>query len=85
MTKEREQLLRTTQSKMMRKVVGTKRIVMKDAQGDSTTENYVDWMQRATGKTEEAMAKYGVSDWVGEACKRKFQRAGHVLRRTDER
>ena len=85
MTKEREQLLRTTQRKMMRKVVGTKRIVVKDAQGGSTTENYVDWVQRATRKAEEAMDKYGVPDWVGEACKRKFQWAGHVSRRDDGR
>ena len=70
---------------MIRKIVGTNRTVDTGAQGSATTESYVDWIQRATRKAEEAMAKHGVPHWVEECCKRKFQWAGHVLRRTDGR
>ena len=85
MTKEREQLIQTTQRKMLRKIVGTKRSVSKDKEGVVSTETYVDWIQRATRKAEDAMANYGVPSWVEECSRRKFQWAGHVLRRSDGR
>ena len=85
MTKEREQLVRTTQRKMVRKIIGTKRTIETDERGIPSTESYIDWIQRATRKAEQAMAKYGVPCWVEECHKRKHQWAGHVLRRSDGR
>ena len=85
MTRERELLIQLAQRKMLRKDIGTKRMGKKDEEGATSTESYVDLIQRATRKAEEAMANYGVPDWVGECCRQKFQWAGHALRRSDGR
>jgi len=85
MTTPRVANLRTAQRRMLRKIVGTKRRIQVDRDGNKVLEDYVDWIQRATRKVEELMALYGVPDWVEESCRRKFRWAGHVCRRTDGR
>ena len=85
MTRQREQLLRTTQRRMLRQIVGTRRRPLINEAGDRTLENWVDWIQRATREAEDAMCKFCISDWVAEVCKRKFGWAGHVCRRQDGR
>jgi len=85
MTRQREQLLRTTQRRLLRMIVGTKRTYQLDQSGVKELENWVDWIQRATRVAENVMVKYGVHDWIDEVCKRKFHWAGHVSRRMDGR
>jgi len=84
-TKQREALLRTTQRRMMRQILGAKRIITVDDSGNKVVESYVEWIVRATRELEEAMAYYNVCDWVEEACRRRFRWAGHVCRREDGR
>ena len=80
LTRAREAFIKTTQRKMMRAIIGTRRIVR-----DGDLEGYVDWIVRSTSVAEEAMRKFGVPDWVEEAHKRKFRWAGQVARCTDRR
>jgi hypothetical protein len=80
MTREREHLIRTTQRKMMRSIVGTKRQVK-----DNDLEGWVDWVVRATRDAEDAMLKFDVPDWCEEVHRRRFRWAGHVARRHDGR
>ena len=83
--REREHKIRTTQRRMMRKMLNTKRQRQTDRDGNEILENYVDWIQRATRKVEEVMSQYGVPDWVEESRRLKFRWAGQVCRRTDGR
>ncbi|CAE8607669.1 unnamed protein product [Polarella glacialis] len=48
-------------------------------------ENWVDWIRRLTHTAEDNMLKAGLDDWVRLQKQRKWQWAGHVARRTDDR
>ncbi len=80
MTRARETKIRTLQRKMMRTIVGTKRIV--DEHG---LENWVDWIVRSTRDVEQVMLNLGVPDWAEEVHRRSFQWAGRIARISDER
>ena len=62
LTRAREQLIRTTQRKMLRQIMGTKRRVKDDG-----LEDWVEWIIRATEEAENAMRRFCVPDWVEEA------------------
>jgi hypothetical protein len=85
MTAKRVAKLRTTQRRMLRKMIDTKRQRHRDLDGNEILENYVDWMQRSTRRAEQVMSQYGVPDWVEESCRRKFKWAGQVWRHSDGR
>jgi hypothetical protein len=80
LTREKEQLIRTTQRRMMRQIVGSRREM-----SNGQLEEWVDWIIRATREAEATMERYDVPDWVEEAHRRKFRWAGHVARRHDGR
>jgi hypothetical protein len=99
MTHGRENLLKTTQRKMLRKILGSQRRTIKpefsssessegqpdDDQEDERTESWIDWIKRVTEESETQFVKIGGKDWVEEQRRRKWQWAGHVARRTDAR
>ena len=62
MTGEREALLRTTQLKMLRKVLGKQRLVL--SEGD--LETWVDWIKRSTAEVRQLMVAQKIPDWVTE-------------------
>ena len=80
MTRPRERLVRTTQRRMLRQILGTRRNMV-----DGQLEEWVDWIIRATEVAEQAMRAFDVPDWVDEVQKRRFRWAGHVARRNDGR
>ena len=85
LTQEREKLLRTTQRKMLRRIINTKRKVRHRDGDEHVLEDWVDWVRRATRDAEKYMTQYCIPDWIHEVRKRQFQWAGHVCRRTDGR
>ena len=80
MTRTRERLIRTTQRRMLRQILGTRRNMV-----GGQLEEWVDWIIRATEVAEQAMRAFEVPDWVDEVQKRRFRWAGHVARRNDGR
>jgi hypothetical protein len=82
MTTERQRDLRTTQLRMMRMILGTRRKYVGDHE---TVETYVEWIQRATRELEIMMDKYGVKDWVALQRVRLWKWAGRVARANDGR
>jgi hypothetical protein len=99
MTYGRENLLKTTQRKMLRKILGSQRQTTKpqssssedfevqsdDEQADETLESWIDWIRRVTFESEKHFVQIGGRDWVEEQRRRKWHWAGHVARRTDAR
>lgn len=99
MTKERELLLKTTQRKMLRKVLGAKRRCIEmdhssiddieampdDEPLEEQFESWVEWLKRVTIESEERFVSVGGQDWIVEQRRRKWQWAGHICRRTDGR
>ena len=63
MTRSRERFLKTAQRKMLRSIIGTKRI---------PDETYVEWIIRATDVAEEARDHYNVPDWIEKVHRRMF-------------
>jgi hypothetical protein len=82
MTIERQRRLRTTQRRMLRMMLSSKR---KYKDNERTVEDYVEWIQRATREVEATMAVYGIQDWVGQQRLRLWQWAGKVARMRDSR
>ena len=101
MTVEREKLLRTTQRKMMRKIFGSSRRILKtyvsssgsevgtndeeEHDEDECMESWVAWIRRTTRDVEEYFQNMGGEDWVIEQKRRKWKWAGHTARRCDGR
>ena len=67
MTTARDDLLRSTQMKMLRRMLGRARKV--DASTDEL-ETWVEWVQRVTHEAREQMMRHHVTDWVDEQRKR---------------
>ncbi len=100
MTVDRE-LVRTTQSKMLRAMVKVGRRTLSIDEEESNSEGssecsasdaseeclepWVDWIRRATSISEDLASKYGICDWVDEQRRRKWKLAGHTARRGDGR
>ena len=80
MTRDRESTLRTLQQKMMRSIIGTRRIV-----GEQGLESWVEWVVRSTRIAEQAMVDLGVADWVEEVHRSRFRWAGRTARVSDGR
>lgn len=76
MTVARETLLRSTEMKMLRAIMGRRRL---------ESETWVEWIQRATHQARQAMEQHHIPDWVGEQRQRRTQWAERVSRTTDER
>ena len=80
MTRERETQIRTLRRKMMRIIVGTKRVYC-----DEGEESWVDYIVRSTRAAEEVMAKFGQPGWGEEVHRRRFRWAGRTARLDDNR
>ena len=61
----REQLLQTTQRKMMRQIVGFRRLTT-----NGKIEEWVDWMIRTARECETVMQEHGVPNWIEEVHRR---------------
>ena len=93
--------MKTTQRKMLRKIVACKRkqIIKTDSDLSSHTtssvsvktdeqpelENWIDYIVRSTRMAESLSGRFHVRDWVTEHFRCKFRLAGHIARRTDDR
>ena len=60
LTCAQEQLLRTTQRKMLHSILGQRRI----PDEDEDVELYVNWIRRCTHKVQDMMKHFDVHDWV---------------------
>jgi hypothetical protein len=67
MTTIRDTTLRTTQMKMLRCILGRRRLV---DSGTGEVETWVEWVQRVTREARQAMAENAVPDWVEEQRRR---------------
>ena len=67
MTQHRDQALRSTEMRMMRAILGRKRVVTKLGEPEEpVVETWVEWVRRATAEAREAMRIHNVPDWVEE-------------------
>ena len=80
MTRDRESTIRALQRKMMRSIIGTRRVV-----GEQGLESWVEWVVRSTRIAEQTMVDLGVADWVEEVHRRRFRWAGRASRVSDGR
>ena len=97
LTEGRRRRLQTTQRKMLRIIVDTKRVLdsndkkgvsseSDDSSDDSCQlENWIEYIKRATHTAEDSRERYGIVDWVSIHYESKCRLAGHVGRRTDGR
>ena len=82
MTKDREQRLRTSMRRMMRKMLGCPRRLLDDGQ---MGETWVEWIVRATHRVENVMRSLGIHGWVEGQQFRKQQLGKRIQRSTDSR
>ena len=80
LTREREHQIQTVQRKMLRQIIGTKRLIE-----NGVLEEWVAWMIRATQIVDETMQKFNIQGWVEEAHRRKYRWAGRVAQCSDDR
>ena len=73
MTCAREQKLRRVQLKMLRSILGRKRVIK--INGD--VETWVEWVQRVTAEVRGIMSDLRIPDWVDE---QRSRRAGWCKR-----
>ena len=85
MTRKRETLIRSVQRRMLRSIVGVRRLTSRDDAGNVVLEDWVAWVQRSTHIAEVSRQQHRVAEWVEEITRRKFRWAGHVARRQDGR
>ena len=76
MNSEREKKLKTARRRMLRWMVGTRRLV---------DESWVDFIIRATAEAENVAKKYGATCWLLVQRRRKWRFSGQTARRTDGR
>ena len=72
--------IKTQQRKMLRCIAKCHKSFPKTPH---SVEDYVEWIQAATEKTETLMTQFKVQDWREEQRRRKWKWAGKVARRTD--
>jgi len=82
MTRDREQRLKTTMRRMMRKMLGCPRKVKDDGE---IAETWVEWIVRATEKVENCMQSLGMHGWVEAQRLRKQQLAERIETASDDR
>ena len=82
MTKGREQTLRTTMRRMLRKMHGCPRKLQEDSE---TGEEWIEWIVRATHKVEDVMRSLNIPGWVEEQQTRKHKLAQRVGNTSDNR
>ena len=75
MTESRSTLLRTTQLKMLRVLLGRGRI---RKEPDGAVETWVEWVQRVTPEARKAMLDHGIPAWDVEQQSRQRQWGLHV-------
>ena len=80
LTQVMEDKLRVTWRKMLRYVFCLHR-----RSSESCAEDWVDYMQRSAHQVETMARKHGLKDWVATYRRKKFNFAGQVARRTDDR
>ena len=86
LTKEREQLIKTAQRKMVRTILGKRFIQSEDAnEAEEEVGNWIQWLRGVTHEALDHMHRMGIPCWVEEVRRRKFRWAGHVCRREDGR
>ena len=61
-TNSREATLKTTQMKMLRAIVGNKRLL---SSGSREFETWVDWIKRTTEDVRHLMQIHKIPEWVG--------------------
>ena len=76
MTKERENMLKVAQRRMLRKIVQVPRWV---------DEELTSYIVRSTYAAENLSMKVGVPSWIQEQRRRKWRWGGHIARLTDRR
>ena len=59
LTSAMEDKLRSTQMKMLRTILGRRRLIT-----DGGLESWVDWVKRTTREARQALESHGVKDWV---------------------
>ena len=72
--------MQTLQRKMLRTIVGTRRLVYEDG-----LEEWVEWIVRSTRAAEQVMSDLNIPDWVEEIHRRKFRWAGRTALTNDGR
>ena len=75
-TAQREQRISSTFGQMMRKMINVK---------PTENETYVEWRSRASRIAHYHQKRSGIRTWVTEQRSKKWEWAGHVLRREDSR
>ena len=85
MTRDREKTVQTLQRKMLRLVVGVRRRLEANQDGELILEDWVPWIKCATREAEKMGKMHGIPDGIEEISRRKFRWAGHVARRDDGR
>ena len=76
LTQVEKRRLQTTQNRMLRRIVPTRR---------REEESYVDWIQRATRQAVNAAKAAGIRFWVEGHHAAKWQWAGHLARMSEDR
>lgn len=74
--------IRTQQRKMLRCIAKCHKSFPKSPH---SVEDYVEWIQEATEKTDRLMRQFNAQDWLEEQRRRKWKWAGKVAGRSDER
>jgi hypothetical protein len=82
LTQKMRDTLRTQQRKMLRCIAKCHKSFPRSPH---TVEEYVDWIKKATEKTNRLTTQFNVRDWVDEQRRRKWKWAGKVANRRDER
>ena len=84
MTRDLGQQMQTTRRQMLRMMFGGKR--RRDHnQEEQPLELWVDFVQRATHKAQDVMARHGSLDWCQQQRQRKWRLAGRLAATTDNR
>ena len=82
LTEQMRNDVRTQQRKMLRCIARCHKSFPKSPY---SVEEYVEWIQAATRKTDKLMTQFNVQDWVEEQRRRKWKWAKKVACRSDER
>ena len=82
LTQEMRDSIKSQQRKMLRCIAKCHRTF---PNGSYTTEEYVDWVKKATSKVNLLMGRYGAQDWVYTQRGRKWEWANKIANMLDSR